>query len=145
MPEVADGSADVVLLLDMLHYVDDATVEILLDRSFQALAPGGILVMRCTVNPGGHRSWAWRLEEARNGLSGHRLWFRDSDQLARLLETAGFAVVVNEVTANPELAWLVGRVDKGAASGEGVSLTIVQEAQDDTGKASECDETVQGV
>jgi SAM-dependent methyltransferase len=125
MPEVADGSADVVLLLDMLHYVDDATVEVLLRRSFRMLAFGGILVMRCTVSPGGGRSWAWRLEEARIRLSGHRPWFRDPDQLAGLLEAAGFTVVVNEVTANPELAWLVGRVDKGAASGEGVSHTIV--------------------
>jgi SAM-dependent methyltransferase len=117
MPEMADGSADVVLLLDMLHYVDDATVEILLRRSFQALAPGGILVMRCTVSHGGRRSWAWLLEEARFRLSGHKPCFRDPDRLAGLLEAAGFALVVNEVTTNPELAWLVGRADKGAISG----------------------------
>lgn len=118
MPELADGSADVVLLLDMLHYVDDATVEALLQRSFRMLAPGGILVTRCSVVSGGRRSWAWRLEEARIRMSGHRPWFRSPDALAGLLATAGFAVVVNEVTANPELAWLVGVASKEAGSGE---------------------------
>jgi uncharacterized protein len=125
MPPLPGDPADVVLLLDMLHYVDDATAEVLLQRSFQMLAPAGILVMRCSVVSGGRRSWAWRLEEARIRLSGHRPWFRSPDELAGILRDAGFAVVVHEVTANPELAWLVGVANKEAGSGDGASHSIL--------------------
>ena len=35
--------------------------------------------------------------------------------MAGLLAEAGFTVLVQEVTANPELAWLVGQAKKEAA------------------------------
>jgi predicted exporter/SAM-dependent methyltransferase len=115
MPPLSAAPVDVVLLLDMLHYVDEATAAELFRRSFQLLAEGGLLVARCTIRPVGRTSWSWRLEKARIRLSGHEAWYRSPEKMAELLAEAGFTVIVQEVTANPELAWLVGQAKKEAA------------------------------
>ncbi len=115
MPPLSGAPADAVLLLDMLHYVDEATAAELFRRSFQLLAEGGLLVARCTIRPAGLPSWSWRLEEARIRLSGHEARYRSPEKLAGLLAEAGFTVLVQEITANPELAWLVGQAKKEAA------------------------------
>jgi SAM-dependent methyltransferase len=115
MPPLSAAPVDVVLLLDMLHYVDEATAAELFRRSFQLLAEGGLLVARCTIRPVGRTSWSWRLEKARIRLSGHEAWYRSPEKMAELLAEAGFTVIVQEVTANPELAWLVGQAKTEAA------------------------------
>ena len=60
MPAVS-RPADVVLLLDMLHYLDDETVAAVFKRSFQALGDKGLLVTRFALLPTGRPSWSWRL------------------------------------------------------------------------------------
>lgn len=111
--------ADVVLLLDMLHYLDDDTVAELFSRSLQALVPRGILVARFVIKPAGKPSWYWLFEEKRAKLSGCRTCYRSAEEIVDLMKRAGFTVVENEVTrANPELIWLVGRVADGTDGGE---------------------------
>jgi cyclopropane fatty-acyl-phospholipid synthase-like methyltransferase len=112
---MADEPVDVVLLLDMLHYVDDEIAAAVFRRSFQMLAPGGLVVARCTIQASGRLSWSWRLEQARIRMAGYEAWYRSADRVAELLAESGFTVIVNEVTANPELAWLVGQATKEAA------------------------------
>ncbi len=116
MPPLAGEQADVVLLLDMLHYVDDERVATVFRKSFQLLGEGGLLVIRCAVRPTGRPSWSWHLEKLRIQLSGHDAWYRSPEKIAELLAEAGFTVIVKEVTANPELAWVVGQAEKEAAS-----------------------------
>ncbi|OQX14236.1 MAG: hypothetical protein BWK76_15040 [Desulfobulbaceae bacterium A2] len=100
--------ADIILLLDMLHYLDDATVAGLFRAAFQALTPNGMLVLRCSV-PAEHQSRLWRLEEWRIRRSGASPHFRPLPEVAQLLRQTGFDVTVQEVSAaNTELAWLVG-------------------------------------
>jgi SAM-dependent methyltransferase len=115
MPPVPGGEADVVLLLDMLHYVDEATVATLFSRSFQILADGGIVALRCSILPAGQPSWAWRWEERRNRVAKQKVWFRSPEMLAELLRAAGFVIVVKEISANPELVWLVAMAQKEAS------------------------------
>ena len=111
-----DQKADVVLLLDMLHYLDDKTVAAVFKNSFSALGQQGILVTRFVVHPTGRPSWSWRLEDSRIKLSGRRPWYRSKERMAELMEEAGFVITINEVTAtNPELVWMVGRADKEMA------------------------------
>ena len=105
--------ADVILLLDMIHYLDDETVRAVFAGSFHTLAPGGILVARFVIRPEGKPSWSWRLEDTRIKLSGQRAWYRPIDRMVKLLDDASFTVIISEVTAaNSELVWMVGRVDK---------------------------------
>jgi len=116
MPPLPGDPADVVLLLDILHYVDDEIAASIFHQSFQMLADGGIMVIRFTIRPAGRPSWSWRLENARTKLSGKKTWFRSSAKMAELLTEAGFAVILNEVSAvNPELVWMVGLAKKEAA------------------------------
>jgi SAM-dependent methyltransferase len=109
--------ADVVLLLDMLHYLDEETAAAVLNRSFQALGNKGLLVTRFVLRPAAP-SWSWRFEDVRIRLSGGRAWYCSFEQMTGLMKKAGFAIIVGEVSAvNPELVWMVGRVDKETVDG----------------------------
>lgn len=113
LPPLPDGPADLVLLLDMLHYVDDGIAAAIFNKSFQILGSGGVVAMRFTIRPAGRRSFSWLLENVRIKALGQRAWYRSRDKMSALLEQAGFVLLVNEVTAaNPELAWMVGRAEK---------------------------------
>ena len=112
LPPLPAARADVVLLLDMLHYLDDETVAALFLKAFASLTGGGILAARCTILSGNRPTLLWRFENARIRWSGNRAWYRTPGQIAEFLYRAGFTVVINEISSNPELAWLVGRADK---------------------------------
>ncbi|MCI5224522.1 MAG: methyltransferase domain-containing protein [Candidatus Electrothrix sp. AR4] len=106
--------ADLVLLLDMFHYLDDETTLAVLGNSFQALGENGILVTRFVIRPPGRLSWSWYLEDWHVKRSGGRAWYRSADKMATCMREIGFEVLVNEVSAvNRELVWMVGR--KGTA------------------------------
>ncbi|BHH82328.1 methyltransferase domain-containing protein [Desulforhopalus sp. 52FAK] len=114
MPEVP-GAADAVLLLDMIHYLDDETVADVFEKSFQALGEGGVLVTRFVLPPSDKPSWSWHLEDKRIKLSGGAVYYRSADTIAEFIEKAGFEVILNEVsTSNSELVWMVSRVGKEA-------------------------------
>ncbi len=113
---VVSRPADIVLLLDMLHYLDDATVAAVCKRSFQALGDKGLLVTRFTLLPTGRPSWSWRLENSRIKLSGRPVYYRTAENIVELMKEAGFEITVNEVSAvNPELVWMVCRAKKETA------------------------------
>ncbi|HHD64477.1 MAG TPA: methyltransferase domain-containing protein [Desulfobulbaceae bacterium] len=102
--------ADIVLLLDMLHYLDEEKVQALFRSSRQALASGGILISRFVIRPESKPSWSWRLEDTRIKLSGHTACYRPREEMRMLMEAAGFLIIVDEISAaNRELAWIVGR------------------------------------
>lgn len=112
MPPVSGDPAEVVLLLDMLHYLDEQTVRSVFTGSFAALAPGGILVTRFVIRPTGRPSWFWKIEDTRIKISGQRPWYHSAERMAGLMAEVGFVVIVNEVsTANAELVWMVGRTE----------------------------------
>jgi predicted exporter/SAM-dependent methyltransferase len=104
--------ADVVLLLDMLHYLDDETAAAVFSMSFQTLGQKGILVTRFVLRPADRPSWSWRLEDSRIKLSGRSPWYRSPERIAEFMKEAGFVITVNEVSAgNPELVWMVCRTN----------------------------------
>ncbi|WP_339136225.1 MAG: MMPL family transporter [Candidatus Electrothrix sp. GW3-4] len=104
------GPADLVLLLDMFHYLDDETAATVLRKSFQALGENGILVTRFVIRPPGRLSWSWYLEDWRIRSGGGQAYYRPADRMAAFMRQAGFTVVYNEVSAvNRELVWMVGR------------------------------------
>jgi SAM-dependent methyltransferase len=104
---------DVVLLLDMLHYLDDETAAAVFRNSFQALAENGLLVTRFVIPPAAQPSWSWRLEDSRIKLSGRHPFYRSPERMTELVKEAGFVIIVNEVSAvNPELVWMVCRAEK---------------------------------
>ncbi|XCN74023.1 MAG: MMPL family transporter [Candidatus Electrothrix aestuarii] len=106
--------ADLVLLLDMFHYLDDETAAAVLHNSFEALDKNGLLVTRFVIRPVGKLSWNWYLEDWRIKSSGGRAYYRPANRMAEFMRQAGFTVVYNEVSAvNRELIWLTGKKEEG--------------------------------
>lgn len=115
MPENLEQQADLVLLLDMLHYLDDATVQAILVNSGNILASDGKLLLRFTVERPEKVSFAWRIEDARIRLSGNKAWYRSLDRMAELLQCNGFTVIQKNISShNTELAWIIARSDKAS-------------------------------
>jgi SAM-dependent methyltransferase len=94
--EVAFGEADVVLVFDVLHYIDFAAQANVLSRIRAALAPGGTLLMRVADASGGWRfRYTQAVDLAFTRLRGHRVRRLYSLPLAerlRQLEALGFRV-----------------------------------------------------
>ncbi len=106
-------AADLVLLLDVLHYLDDAAVRSVLARSAAVLAPRGIVVMRFVTVRQSRPSWGWRLEDARVRLGGIRPHYRTGNDMATLATEAGFTILLTQAAPGTgELLWLVGRVSR---------------------------------
>lgn len=89
-------AADIVLLLDVLHYLPARSQEDLLARVARALPPGGRLLIRDADADGGWRFTATRFQERLCALA-RRHWrqsfhYRGREEWARLLEGLGFTV-----------------------------------------------------
>ncbi len=106
--------ADLALLLDMLHYLDDESVESLFRNCFSVMADDGMLLIRYVIYPKNRAvSWPWKLEDMRTRFRGGKAYYRSTDAMAKFLEQAGFIVEINRVTkTDEELVWLSGRVLK---------------------------------
>jgi predicted exporter/SAM-dependent methyltransferase len=105
--------ADLILLLDMLHYINDKDADTLFQSCAQAAQPGAVLILRYTVRPRGKPSRLWHLEQLRIRLSGMSGHYRRPEQVETMLTRAGFTVKLNTVTpTNPELYWLKAQIPK---------------------------------
>lgn len=96
MREVPLPACDVVVILDVLHYVDHAAQEALLARVRDALGPGGRLLLRVgdASRRGGYAASQW-VDRAVTFVRGHRVpptFGRPLSGWTALLRRLGFAV-----------------------------------------------------
>lgn len=111
LPTLPD-QVDLVLLLDMVHYLDDETLQATFVSCFQAMTSGGLLVIRFVHRPPGRPSWSWRLEDSRIRFSGHRARYRSAAEMENFLTRVGFMIQRSTVSAaNEELVWIVAQVN----------------------------------
>ncbi|WP_051309148.1 MMPL family transporter [Desulfogranum japonicum] len=107
LPQIP-GKADCILLLDMLHYLDEQCLKQLLTNCRHILRDHGILAIRFVIRPQGKRSWSWHLEDIRIRLHGGQAHYRSREHIADLCKQAGLTVSVSEVSGNnPELIWII--------------------------------------
>jgi len=115
--EVDYGHADVVVILDVLHYLDPRAQANVLRRAVSALPRAGMLVVRVADASGGLR---FRVTEAVDfvvtRLRGHavkRLHNHPLDERVRQLESLGLAVEARPMSAGTPFAnvLLVARYD----------------------------------
>ena len=95
MRQVPLPPCQVVVILDVLHYVDHAAQQALLQRVFDALSPGGRLLLRVgdTDQPGGFAISQW-VDRVVTAIRGHRTpptYGRPVAQWLALLRQLGFA------------------------------------------------------
>jgi len=92
---VFPGRADAVLMIDMLHYLDDERLALALARIRERISPEGRLIIRCTV-PLRERAGLRTLESAIMKMKGFSPRFRTQDEVAAAVERAGFSVEVRD-------------------------------------------------
>jgi SAM-dependent methyltransferase len=99
---------DAVLLLDMLHYLEDKEVSELLERLRPVLSTQGRLIIRVTL-PGTRFSLFRFVEETRLRIKGANPCWRSKDKVIEILGNAGFHVELVEPTAEArEETWFIG-------------------------------------
>lgn len=90
------GSADVVVILDVLHYIDYAAQDDVLRRVRSALGPGGALLLRVGDESSSLRfKYTVLVDRAVMALRGHhleRLYCKPLAQWLKQLEDLGFGV-----------------------------------------------------
>lgn len=99
---------DVVVVLDMLHYIDLAAQRALLTRVHAALAPGGMLLTRVADTAPG---WRFRLTLVidwltafARGMAWPQLHCHPLDEWIALLEAVGFSVVAQPMSEGTPFA-----------------------------------------
>jgi SAM-dependent methyltransferase len=90
------GETDVIVMLDVLHYIDyEAQAKVLL-RIRQALPPAGLLILRVGDAAGGWQFkisyWFDRMVWLLRGVRHHRLCCRRLEDWQHLLQASGFNV-----------------------------------------------------
>lgn len=90
--------ADLILLLDMLHYIDDKGVQSLFDVCSQIANPGATLVIRYTVKPVGKLSLLWYLEQARIRLQKMSAYYRSPERIEAMLRDSGITIIKHKET-----------------------------------------------
>lgn len=115
------ASADVVVILDVLHYMPLSAQDDVLNRVRRALEPKGTLLMRIGDSAGG---WPFHLsnyvDSAVAIARGHkpgRLYCRTLDQWKSALENMGFAMTTIPMSQGTPFAnvLLVGKISESAA------------------------------
>jgi uncharacterized protein len=100
--------ADAVLLLDVLHHLQDKEIVELLSRLKAALSPEGRLIVRLTL-PGTAFSLFRFVEESRLRIKGAKPCWRSKERVIEILGNAGFEVELVEPTAVlREETWFIG-------------------------------------
>jgi len=109
LPDV-EGSVDYVTMLDMLHYLDDAELQLVLGRIYEKLESGGTLLIRATVPTDRKVPWKRWMEKLRLKITGIPERFREEKVIAGFMQQAGFSVQVSaSPTAGVEEKWFVGK------------------------------------
>ncbi|MFA5321685.1 MAG: methyltransferase domain-containing protein, partial [Smithella sp.] len=109
LPEVK-GAVDYVLMLDMLHFLDDQEAVIAFQRIYDKLTTDGTLVVRATIPSDKPNPWKRWIEIVRLKLTGVPNRFRSEREIVALMEKAGFTVRASgSDTKGIEEKWFVGK------------------------------------
>ena len=109
MPDIPEP-ADCALMLDMLHYLDDAEARETLIRLGEKLLPGAALIVRVTI-PSHERAPVQRfIETTRLKVLGIVSFFRTAQQVRQLISGAGFSITGEELAApGREEIWFIAQ------------------------------------
>jgi SAM-dependent methyltransferase len=105
----APHPADAALLLDMIHFLDDAGLRLTLERLHAALDTGAALIIRAVVpQRDGRASLLWKIDALRMKINGIPAFHRPVDAITRMLAETGFHLRHESLSGgNPESVWIV--------------------------------------
>lgn len=90
LPEF-EGKADAALMIDMIHYLSDAELSLLLKRTRERMSPKGTLVVRATI-AGRKRTVLRTIEGLWIRMKGLAKNYRSAERITGLMEETGFSV-----------------------------------------------------
>jgi hypothetical protein len=97
-------------MIDMIHYLDDKELLLVLGRIHEKLESNGTLVIRATVPSAQKVPWKRWIEIIRLKFTNTKSFFRQEKEITRLMLNAGFAVDVQASnTGSIEEKWFVGK------------------------------------
>ncbi len=103
--------SSVIVMLDVLFYLDEKSQDRLLDKAAGALEPGGLLLLRETDAGAGFAfqvtKWAERIAGALRGDFKQQLRYRSAVQWTATLEELGFSVRVEPMSEGTPFANLL--------------------------------------
>ncbi|MGD0021546.1 MAG: methyltransferase domain-containing protein, partial [Smithellaceae bacterium] len=109
LPEV-EGAVDYVMMLDMLHLINDEELRLVLRRIYNKLEVGGTLLIRATIPSDKKIPWKRWMEATRLKLTNTPERFRAEKEIAGFMTAADFTV---KVFASPkpgvEEKWFVAK------------------------------------
>ena len=106
-----DVLVDLATMLDMSHYLQDWELEKTLERIHDRLLPGGRLIVRSVLPRSARPHWTWYLEHFRIKRKGLAVCYRDSGELAAILQRCGFEVMGNRPSGKREdMVWHVAKI-----------------------------------
>jgi precorrin-6B methylase 2 len=108
LPAKAPEKVDTVLMLDMMHLLDNEALRLTLQRIEERLEPGGRLILRATIPSRKRLSWLRRLEEWRLQMVRATPHYRTVEAISTPLTGAGLTVTcVEAAAADREEMWFV--------------------------------------
>ncbi len=109
IPELP-GTADLAVMLDMNHFLDEKAFDLTLARLRKKLSLDGCLIIRAVIEPTRSRPWSWWLENLKMKLNGAPAFYRSIDQTIAQLTAAGFEIE-KQSTSGPhgELHWFIAK------------------------------------
>lgn len=112
LPDFA-GNADTALMLDMIHYLNDADLTLTLDSLLLKLFPSGRLIIRVTVPFKGKISFFRRIEMFRLTLFAIAHYYRSLAELEHLLTASGFMIKTIAPSGNGrEELWIIAEAKR---------------------------------
>lgn len=101
---------DLVLILDVIHFLPDDALTCTLQRIHAALGAEGHLFVRAVIPPSGRATLLWRIEMLRQRLTGAHAFYRPVERIRALIAAAGFVVEHEGISGgNPEMVWYIAR------------------------------------
>ena len=100
--------ADLVMMLDIVHYLDDDALRRTFKNLYDRLKSGRQLIIRASIPPTRTTSWVWWLENVKLKLNQTPAYYRSAETLQTMLVETGFIVDQAKPSgANGELVWFI--------------------------------------
>jgi len=88
----APGPADLLMMLDMIHYINDDELQLTLQRISGVVASDARIIIRAGLPPVGRFPWAWWWEKFNCKLRGIKCTYRSFDQIVKIIEAVGYTI-----------------------------------------------------
>lgn len=100
--------ADLVMMLDIVHYLSDDALRLTFKNLCDRLKGGGQLIIRASIPPTRRTPWVWWLENFKLKLNQTPSYYRSAETLQTMLVETDFIVDQTKPSgANGELVWFV--------------------------------------